>query len=87
MNNYYFVVIEGARFKSGLFNRYSGLVDIHPLKYLENVIKKNEARKGYDRVFSNFVLLNWFEVDENVWNGNEEHRLQIYEVEEIKNEK
>lgn len=82
MSSYYFVVIEGARFKLGLRDRYSGLISVHPMHYLEGIMKENESRKGYDKVYSGFILLNWLEVSEEEWHSYEDHRLAIYKVED-----
>ena len=83
MSHYYFVVIEeSVKYQHTMdYSKYkhSGLIAIHPLSYLEALIKRGNEANG---TTSFFVLLNWFVVTEEEWHRYEDHRLVIYKVED-----
>ena len=71
----YWVVVKGNRFKQGLYNYFSGMVDVHPFDYIEALKIQNQAKKGYDRTFTTFILMSWQKVTEAEWKKYDKDRM------------
>lgn len=77
----YWVHIKGYRFKIGFSNDFTGMINVHPFKYIKKLNDENKAKRGYDQIYTELKLISWKELLQGEWDNYPEFRTVVGEIE------